>query len=237
VELGLAYDEEGNVLDRAYRQIIANGDRLFLNAWSEDYGQKFNPPMLTEVRLVPYKGGFQFDKVGPNFDPMWEETKQFSQNFKLRWVVEKPGEYDKLFVMNQLQSELSIYFFSRNKVQDEEYVALPLKDYTRSSIFPRSEEENRWLFSFSRNTGFYSFGDGFLVGYTVPRLDYDYKSKEEWNNDERPFNLYLQPIARTFEVIQERKIFEKAYLAGVYLDTAYVIEANDNKCRLIKVKF
>jgi len=237
--LGLGYDAEGNELDKAYRQLLVDGDRVFVNIWSPDYGQKTNPAMLTEARLVPFKDGYQFDLFGPNFSPMWEETKQFSQNFKLRWVVEKPGVYDQLFVMNQLQSEVGIYYFASNKINEEEYVALKLKDRVDKAIFPREHDDTRWIFSFSKNTGFYNFEDGFLVGYSVPFANYNFSSDVPWDPDERPFSLYLQPVSMNFEITQHVKKFDQAYLAGVYHDAAYVVEigSEDHRCRLIRVTF
>jgi len=233
------------------RELITAGGQLFANSGQLPTEDETNPPLLQKVQLMPIESNqYELQPLGKPFSAQLAETASFKAQFKRRWVL--PGlDPEKILVLDQLQPR--IWPFSANQFDPDSFDRLdnpePLKFENR--IFPfeyfnphKYREETRkkaqgslsptqaawfeWLYSFSQNTGFWQFGEGYLLAYTVPLpelqkdqlISQEVKPREVW----RQFGLMLQRLDENFVRQGAPKAYIGRHCMGVIDDIVYLVK-------------
>jgi hypothetical protein len=213
-----------------YRQIISTNGRLFVNLWTHDNLEK-DAPLLVEVKLIPYQGGYAFEAKSEPFEIQRREVEMWSAKFKKRWVVAQ----DNLIVLDEMQPMLKNYAVSktsskRGMFEPSEEELLELSGWIQPYKPFNKEDRTRWAFSFSHNVGLYEMGDGLVSGYVTPNPKHEYYNRVgEGSVNVSPWVLNLQRMKVNGENIGSRVMIEGALLAGVQDQVAWVIKDDGNK--------
>jgi hypothetical protein len=226
-------DPNIGTLDAYYRQIISTNGRLFVNQWTRENIEK-DAPLLVEVKLTPYNGGYAFEAKSEPFEVQRREMEKWSAKFKKRWVVSQ----EDLIVLDEMQPMLKNYSVSKTNSKrgmfesgDEELLELPgwIQPY---KPFDRNARA-RWAFSFSRNVGLYELGDGLVSGYVTPNKKHEFYGREgKGESSVSPWVLNLQRMKANGENIGSRVIIEGGLLAGVQDQAAWVVKTDGTLCQI-----
>ena len=243
------FDEEGGYLgpgynkvgsnELYYRQIIACADKVFLNKYDYKHINSDNTPILQEAKLEPYQDGFVFQLVGDAFSTQLVESRGFGANFKKRWLV---PDQNNLYVVDQLQPRAWVFNTDGGRSQYKRDKHRPISLSKSTSYFEffagEDSQENRqkWFHSFTKVTGFYRFGDGFLISYTRPNREHAWYAfePEEVKTGAAPFVLCLQRVDQNFEQVGENVEWSGAHMIGAQGKTAYIaVPGRENQFSLI----
>ena len=222
-----------------------NRFRIFINRWQPGFENLHFPKMLQEVKLkqVGPREWVFLDKGEP-FDMQMEESAAFASQFKQRWVVRDP-ESDLLLTMDQLRPVVEGYRPGRNGFKREAAVPVHLERWVpRGSFFYENSERawfekqrkdgkdldrnayyRFWDASFSKVTGLYPYGTGYLVSYQRPNDI----SNGAISPDAGPHLLCLQRLDRDRKPIGPSIERPGAFMFGVADDVAYLFHPSGSE--------
>ena len=207
-----------------FRQILSTSDeRLFLNVGDPRDGALKNQPLLTEVGVDKVDAdSFHFTELGNRFSRQLVESRLLGNAYKLRWLAKSPSN-DRLYVVDELQprgwlfEETSRATYERGKSRPFDLVGY-VAPY---DLVPSRENQMKWYYSFSRVTGFYAHGDGFIIGYHSPNREHPwYAFDGEASKDESApfFVLYLQVLDDNLQRVGPPGTFPGGFFAGMEKD-------------------
>lgn len=222
--------------DLSYRFLIPSGPYTFgvtkgfdsLNPAAKAYG-------LIPI-LINKKQGDDQDAIttGEPFAELNELHIQTQYNYKDHWIIY--DEADKGYYIMTAMSRFIDFYENQGTQAAPKFVRVSQKPFFKTKDFivpdptaPRRIQNKKelieWLNLFPRITGFYKFGEGFLICYRLPN--------ETKNNSNRQV---IHRIDKTGGLIGQPQEID-AKIIGCYNDAIYTLEQGDFGLRLRLLSF